>query len=102
MRLVGWLMLCQQIQAPCGSCDKARLEGETRGPRSAGIRGGSFHAVTINSCWGPPGIPVEVCCGRGGRPTRRGVVGVKYNEGAQLDPSQMGGGGGGRRGGVAI
>src|SRR5918998_725565 len=36
----------------------------------------------------------------GDRPAR-GVVGVKYNEGAQLDPSQMGGGGG-RRGGVAI
>ena len=31
------------------------------------------------------------------------MVGVKYNEGAQLDPSQMGGGGGGRRGGgIAI
>jgi uncharacterized protein len=36
----------------------------------------------------------------GNRPAR-GVVGLKYNEGAQLDPSQMGGGGG-RRGGIAI
>jgi predicted metalloprotease len=30
------------------------------------------------------------------------VDGVKYNEGAQLDPSQMGGGGGRRGGGIAI
>ena len=27
---------------------------------------------------------------------------MKYNEGAQLDPSQMGGGGGRRGGGIAI